>query len=202
MKNLPEEVLREVFQYLSGRDLINLTRVCRKFRDIVNTTQSLTAKFTLRFEKRKRNNCLGRRKYRKLNVIYMDQAVHYNILRLLGSDITQLTFSYYNFNLDTIRQVMMLCPNVKTLSFREIQHLHGVADVGVNAAMPSYRNCEIDVVQCDPRIFKILKNCQAWKVNFMCCEFAHRHYFLDFLNFMKEQEELTHLILEEFFGEC
>ncbi|KAG5668729.1 hypothetical protein PVAND_016656 [Polypedilum vanderplanki] len=202
MSKLPEEIWREIFQYLGARDLLNLTRVSRKFREIVNTSQSLAAKLTLCFEKRKRNSYIGRRRYRKLNVGYIDVSVHYNILRFVGSDITQLTFSYYNFKLDSIRQVLMLCSNVKTLRFKEIQHLHGVADVGSNAAVPCYKNCEIEVVQCDPRIFKILKGCRAKKVHFTCCEFAHRHYFLDFLSFMSMQEDLSHFILEEFFGPC
>jgi hypothetical protein len=200
-KNLPDEVWAEVFQYLSGRDIINLTRCCRRFRDIVNTTHSLTAKLTLCFEKRKRNSCLGRRKYRRLVVSYVEQKVHIGILRFVGSDITQLTFAHYNFRLDTVRQVLVLCSNVKVLRFREIQHLHGVAEVGASAAVPCYEGCEIEVVQCDPRIFKILKGCRARKVQFTCCEFAHRHYFLDFLGFLREQEELTCLSLEEFFGE-
>jgi hypothetical protein len=202
MENLPEEALCEVFQYLSGRDLIKLTRVCAKFRDIVNTTHSLTAKLTLSFQKRKRNSNLGRRMYRKLNIYYLE-TVHFNILKLLGRDITEIAFLHYDFKIEIIRQVLMLCPNVKTLKFKDIQHLHGVAEFKETAAaVPSYENIELSVAQCDPRVFKLLRKCRARKVTFTCCEFAHRHYFLDFLEFMKGQEQLEHLSLEEFYGPC
>jgi hypothetical protein len=94
----------------------------------------------------------------------------------------------------------MLCENVKVLKFRDIQRLHGTQEVTNWLKIPNYKNIELSVEQCDPRIFKILKNIQARKFHTTCVEFAHRQYFVDLVEFLRSQEELEELVLAEFMG--
>lgn len=201
MQKLPEELWRKIFEYVDGHQLIKLSRVCCHFRDIVNTSPSLAGKLTLCFKKRRQGGRLGKRKYRRLTVNYIDHLFHYNVLRFIGNDITHLTFSFYEFRLDTVRQVLLLCPIVKYLKFDEIPYFHGVNEVNSSAIIPSYRDLDVYVNQCDPRIFKVLRNCQAKKVHVLCLDFIHRHYFTDFVNFLRDQEQLMDLTLEDFNGE-
>lgn len=64
-----------------------------------------------------------------MRVSYIDPTIHYPLTRLLGEDITRLSFGNYDFKLDILRRVLVLCKNVKFLKFEEIKRLHGIADV-------------------------------------------------------------------------
>lgn len=198
---LPEEIWGKIFEYLNPHEIIKVTNVCRIFRDIVNKSSLLSSRLTLNFEKRKNYGWLGRRRYRKLSVSYVNSAIHYSILKFIGSDITNLEFRYHNFKLDSIRQILLLCENIKVLKFNDIQHLHGTQEVTTCLKIPRYRNIELNVEQCDPRIFKVLKNVQAKKIHITCVEFAHRQYFVDLAEFLGSQEDLVDLSLSDFMGE-
>lgn len=66
--------------------------------------------------------------------------------------------------------------------------------------LPQHQNLEIESINCDPRVYKILRNCTARRILMSCPEFALRHYFLDFQAFLKDQKELVDLALHEFIG--
>lgn len=126
---LPEEIFLEIFEYLCDYDILNLSRTCRCFHELITKSKPLASKLTLCFEKRRQYCQIGRRKYAKLRVSYIDPTIHYPLTRLLGEDITRLSFGNYDFKLDILRRVLVLCKNVKFLKFEEIKRLHGIADV-------------------------------------------------------------------------
>lgn len=200
LPKLPEEVWKLIFEYLNGQEILNITKVSRNFHEIVNKSSKLAAKLTLNFEKRKNYGRLGRRRYSQLKIEYIDPAIHFSILKFIGHDLTNLEFSVHNFKLDAIRQILMLCENIKILKFRNIQRIHGTQEVTNWLKIPNYKNIELCVEQCDPRIFKILKNVQARKFCTTCVEFAHRQYFVDLVEFLVSQEDLEELVLAEFMG--
>lgn len=197
---LPAELWIQIFQYLSADDILKLTQVSRLYRDIVSKSSLLTSKLTLRFSKRHSYCHMGRRRYGKLNVSYVKDSLYCNILKFIGTDITELTFSCYNFTFNSIRQILVLCENVKVLKFSFILRLHGMQEVSGNEKLPKYRNIELAVDQCDPRIFKVLRNVQARKFQATCVEFAHRQHFVDMVEFLRAQRELVELKLAEFSG--
>lgn len=201
LPKLPEEVWKLIFEYLNGSEILNVTKVCWNFYEIVNKSSKLAEKLTLNFEKRHNYGRMGRRRYSQVKIEYIDPAIHFSILKFIGHDITNLEFCVHNFKLDSIRQILMLCENIKVLKLRDIQRLHGTQEVTNWIKIPNYKNIELSVEQCDPRIFKILKNIQAKKFHTTCVEFAHRQYFVDLVEFLRSQEELEELVLAEFMGE-
>ncbi|XP_070507645.1 uncharacterized protein [Chironomus tepperi] len=200
LPKLPEEVWKLIFEYLNGTELLNVTKVCRNFHEIVNKSTKLAGKLTLNFEKRKNYGRIGRRRYSHVKIEYIDPAIHNSILKFIGRDITKLEFCVHNFKLDSIRQILMLCENVKILKFRDIQRLHGTQEVTNWLKIPNYKNIQLYVEQCDPRIFKILKNVQVRTFCTTCVEFAHRQYFVDLVEILASQVELEELVLAEFMG--
>lgn len=205
----------EIFSYLNARDLLNLTLTCKKFHKIVEKSKSLCQKLTINFEKRLKH--IGKRKYSNLQIYCIDTSFHFILLRFLGEDITKITFSLDEFMLDVLRRVLVACKNVKVLTFEHIKRIHGIKDVSEfpiqnfvkfphfflqcdTKNLPFYDNLNLTFIESDPRIFKILKNCTATKIFISCPEFALRHYFNDFLTFLKAQKTLTDLTFHEFIG--
>lgn len=126
---LPEELVHEIFEYLPGREILNCSRSCSIFHSIIEKSKALTSKLTLCFEKQRKYCQIGKRKYSKLYVGYVDPSIHYILLKLLGENITKVTFCDYDFRLDAVRRVLIACKNVKDLRFEGILRIHGVAEV-------------------------------------------------------------------------
>lgn len=129
LKNLPEELIHEIFSYLTGSDILNCSRTCKNFHSIIEKSKLLTSKLTLRFEKQRKYCQIGKRKYSNLYAGYIDPSIHYILLRLLGENITKVNLCDYNFRLDAIRRVLIACKNLKDLRFDGILRVHGVSEV-------------------------------------------------------------------------
>lgn len=129
---LPDEIIDEIFQFLNATDILNVTCTCKKFHALITNSKSLAGKLTLCFEKRRKYCQIGKRKYSQLSVGYIDPATHYLLLKLIGEGILRLSIGFYDFKLDTIRRVLVLCPNVRFVKFEGILRVHGVADVSNN----------------------------------------------------------------------
>jgi hypothetical protein len=130
---LPDEIIDEIFQFLNPSDILTLSRTSRRFHALITRSKSLASKLTLCFEKCRKYCPIGKRKYSQLYVGYIDPATHYLLLKLIGDGITKLSFGSYDFKLDTLRRVLVLCSNVKFVKFEGILRVHGVADVSLKS---------------------------------------------------------------------
>lgn len=197
MNFLPSELLLEIFKHLSSSDLLALTSLCTVFDETISNSK-LVHKLLLNFRKLNGEaESIGSRRYINLNIGFYKPNVHHSILQNIGSNLTRLSFKSNKFKLDSLRKIINLTPNVTSLSFERIT----LSDVpkAMKRPFPELFQTRLTLKESDPRILRILSNCEA--NHFGLHQSSEDSYvdFTDVIRFLRSQTQLKTL---EFSGFC
>lgn len=164
MDRLPQELLVEIFQHLSVTDLINLTKIDGRFKEIIKYTPRLW-NFNLKFDKKgkiesERTKLLG-----QLTVYHFNPRTHQPALMICGTNISRITFvgtvvtfPFAGTEVKTpdIALIMRLCPNVQHLKFENI-----VVWPEVIKHMPHNNDIHVELIESSACILDLFIKCKV-----------------------------------------
>lgn len=197
MDLLPEELLIEIFNYLSSSDLLHLTTLNSYFNEVISSSPQILKKFSLYFRKSE-EVWIGSRAYSNLIIENYSVIQHEKILQDVGGNIRSLKIKRWNWSLDIDRllEIFRLCPNLKLLKFEKIQFNFMLKLNEEN--LPKYDNLELELLETDSRILPIFKNCTARTFSFDYVPSGGRFTIPEVIDFIKRQESLEELTLSGF----
>lgn len=210
MDVLPKEMLLEIFQFLSARDLISLSEVCTSFCTLISSTERLLNKIPCHFfvdidklilrefiqrqsvEPDVKNFISetltnGTRKYSRIVIGDMDGDQSVEILQKWNASVKQLTFRRGYYGLKHICKMLVACPNVKRLKFCR-GSLRGDIDV-TGMELPRLNLVLLQLENVGSQIFSILresrvslKKLEGLKLieNLIDFEFLNLKFLVDF----------------------
>lgn len=179
MDVLPKEMLLEIFQFLSARDLITLTEVCSTFYHLISSTEKLLNKIPIYLNvdidkfvirefiprgsseievKNFINETLIKsfRKYSKIFIGDIDGGIAVEIFEKFGRSVKQIIFRKGFYGLKHICKILVLCPNVKRLKFCR-GSLRGDIDV-TGLELPRLDLMALHLENVGSQIFGILRD--------------------------------------------
>lgn len=114
--SLPDEILLEIFDFLPPQMLCALTSTCQKFHSLILNSTQLSEKFQLQLTLANYNReWIGGRKYVDVFIDAVSARHFLYILARLGSDVKWLCFNCFETDPVVVKQVLLMCPNVKKL---------------------------------------------------------------------------------------
>lgn len=184
MDVLPKEMLLEIFQFLSARDLIKLTEVCSTFYRLISSTEKLINKIPLYLtvdvdkfvirefiprgatEVEVKNFITetlidGCRKYSRIFVGDIDGGIAVEVLEKWNTSVKQMIFRRGNYGLKHICKMLVACPNVRRLKFCR-GSLRGDIDVA-GLELPRLNLVALHLENVGSQIFGILKESKVSK---------------------------------------
>lgn len=157
MDFLPNELLLEIFTYLQANDLISLTNVCSKFNHLICNSESLIDKIPLVLDSR--HSDIKYQKYSQIIVADLDGNLAVNILQKLNTSVKQLTFKRGSYGLKHIHEILMACPNVKSIKFTR-GSLRGEVELSENE-LPRLKLNLLQLENVGSQILQILKHSEV-----------------------------------------
>jgi hypothetical protein len=113
---LPDEILLEIFDMLPSDDLLSLTSTCHKFNSLILSSTQLSEKFQLQLTRANYNReWIGKRKYVDVFIDALSARHFLYILAKIGEDVKSLCFNAHETDPAIVKQVFLMCPNVKKL---------------------------------------------------------------------------------------
>lgn len=193
MNFLPEEILLDIFQFLSASELLALSTVSKVFNYVINDSK-LVQKLQIAFRKLSGDEeSIGNRRYSRLKIGFYKPTVHYAILKSIGDELTSLSFVNYKLKLDTIRKILNETPNVRNLKFERVS-LSDVPNV-MKLPHPQLKIKTLTSVVSDPRLFRVIQNCTVQELNLTQDEHDNYVNFVDLVRLLRLQSCLTSLCL-------
>ncbi|KAG5668157.1 hypothetical protein PVAND_016109 [Polypedilum vanderplanki] len=116
MESLPQELLIEIFQHLSIIDLVNLSKLNRNFREVIETTPKLKY-FTLTFDKKGKTQSEKAKRFAELTVHHYSSRIHQQVLFICGINITNVNFIGSSVTYAQIANILRLTPNARQIKF-------------------------------------------------------------------------------------
>lgn len=160
MEILPKEILVIIFKNLPQTDLLSITQVCTKFREIVEEFDLIQHLYI----SDKNDESSGRiRKYSKATVTNYRSKVHQRLLNSVGVHLTELTFFHCSLNLIEIAEIINSTPNVKSLTFDYVRL--NDESFGENVERPQLQDVKLLFNESDPVIFRAIQKCSFVKVD-------------------------------------
>ena len=157
MESMPNEILLNIFEYLSASDLIALSTLCRVFNFVISDFK-LVKKLHLNFRKLNGDeSSIGNRRYVQLKIGTFMPSLHYPILQDIGIDLMNLSFKNLKLKLDLIRKILVGTPNVTKLSFDRVT-LSDVPKV-MKQPFPQLKNVNLSSTASDPRLYRVIRDC-------------------------------------------
>ncbi|KAG5668366.1 hypothetical protein PVAND_016307 [Polypedilum vanderplanki] len=127
METLPEDVLIEIFNYLSSKDVLASTLVCKRFNDIISNSITLLNKFEVNFNRKKINNeWIGSRNYQKIKIEPQAFLHFLPIVKTIINDVTTLSLATIFSNQpgkwppdeNDIKELLLMTKNLKNLKVK------------------------------------------------------------------------------------
>lgn len=120
--NLPQEVLINIFSFLPSSDLLSLSETCRSFTNAINSSSLLMKKFKISiFDSKKDLEWNPMRKYSKLCIDSQHFEDFMKIFECIGGDLKSLEIKYSLVDLNVLREILVMCGNVKELLVHAIR---------------------------------------------------------------------------------
>jgi len=117
LNSLPEELLEEIFEYLPGWTLIQLTKCSKFLNNFISSNSILLKKIeVLLTENKKKNNWIGSRKYSKVKLSECELNYFYYIFVDIGESIKELTVQDCQINAKFFKKILTKCENLKILN--------------------------------------------------------------------------------------
>lgn len=197
MNFLPQEILYEIFQYLEVRDLISLTTVCSAFNGSISGSK-LSEKLTLNFRKlHGDSDSLGNRRYTKLKIGFYKPTFCNAIINECGMNFTNLTFKNCQLKIDIIRRILIATPRVTQLNFEQVK----LSDVPnkIKKPYPNLSNLQLSCIRTDPRLYRILNDCNITGFNLGHNSNDNYGEFSDLEQLLNQQEQLKQWSINGFY---
>lgn len=126
MEQLPEELILKIFRCLSLTDLINLSKVSSRFKDIIRASKKLW-KYDIKFVQRGKIESEKRSYFSNLTVSCFNKRSHQPALDICGLYITRVVFEGKadsnvgsEIALSDIAWILQECPKVQHVKFENL----------------------------------------------------------------------------------
>ena len=107
LSSLPEDVLVEIFEYLPGWSLIELTKCSKFLNNLIGSNKYLLKKIEVLLTENKKKNCwIGSRKYSKVKLSKCQLSTFYSIFVDIGESIKELTLNDCQVNANYFKQIL------------------------------------------------------------------------------------------------
>lgn len=117
MDTLLDELLLEIFLHLPVPDLLSASLVCQKFNLIISSSLKLVENFEIQFTSKNVNNeWIGSRNYTSCFIEGESCINYFYILKSIGPKISNLVVNCCDMQLEVLKQVLLMCENVKNLT--------------------------------------------------------------------------------------
>ncbi|CRK86174.1 CLUMA_CG000193, isoform A [Clunio marinus] len=190
MESLPKESLVHIFKHLPHASLINVTKVCKLFHEIIFSFDLIDH---LYINDKKTGSLPKLSKFRKATIASYEPSIHKNIINTVGNGLTQLYFSKCTLRLADIASILRSTPMVKIATFDYTK----ISDnnLPANFQDPQLDELTLIVHETDPIIFRIFQNCIFAKVDLNYYGDSPYHNFSEFLKSLLQQTKLKEISL-------
>lgn len=156
--SLPEEILVEIFSYLSSRDLKTVSLTCKNFSNIINEFEEITKKFKLKLTIGSSTpGFFVLRKPYNVEVEKINLDIFCEIQEKISKFIKCLTIRTRSCDYHELELFLNLCDNLKELEVSVLLYNKFTKSDFSNL------NLKLDklTVGASYEVFEILKNCQV-----------------------------------------
>lgn len=200
MDLLPEEILVEIFKYLSKNDLLHLTRTSKYFNEVIGSYPEIFCKINLYF-KNNDINFINTRRYSSLVIKTFNKESHQHILDRIKDDIASLTIIKWYGEQENLLTLINSCKNVREIIFKKVQ-FHISPNLNDND-LPKTTNLNLELIETDASVLNLFKKCIIRKFSY---DYTPRGDLSipEVIEFLKDQKSLVDLTLSGFivfFGE-
>jgi len=196
MDFLPKELLLEIFTYLPAEDLLSLSLTCHKFNEIINNNSKLLENFEVQFISDYANNeWIGSRKYKKLFIDGSSGIYFLYILKDIGHEIIDLVINGHEFAVAYVKQILLMCENVKNLTVYNATNDSDPQDYGY-----PFIKYDLDYFyfRGDIDVFKLFVECTAKELDVRRDYDDESKDVSGLKTFLKNQKDLNDLKIENF----
>lgn len=196
MDLLPEEVLVEIFKYLSKSDLLNLTTVSCYFNDVIGTYPELFSKITLHFKPNE--TYFIRRRYSSIVIKKFIKDLHQPILDKIQNDVTSITIVKWHNGKEELLNLIKSCKNVNYIVFKKTQfYITPPESIHRDGCLSKIANLSLELLETDASILNIFRNCSVRKFYY---DYTPRGDLAipEVIEFLKVQDTLEDLTLSGF----
>lgn len=196
MDILPKELLLEIFTYLPAEDLLSLTLTCHKFNEIISNNSKLLENFEIQFISDYANNeWIGSRKYTRLFIDGSWGIYFLYILKDIGPDIIDLVINCSDFAVAYVKQILLMCENLKNLTFYNATDDSDPQDYGY-----PFVKYDLDYFyfRGDIGVFKLFIECTAKELDVRRDYDDESKDVSGLKTFLKAQKNLSDLKMENF----
>ncbi|CAG9812072.1 unnamed protein product [Chironomus riparius] len=152
----PQEILIHIFSYLPSSDLISLSETCASFHCAINSCNALMRKFKIFiFDHKKSFEWTPTRKYIKISIDSQSFEDYLKIFEYVGSDLEVLEIRYSSFDLKVLREILLMCENVKEIYIQAISLTVYLSDP--IEPMPSLTLKKFFFLNLEPESIDVLK---------------------------------------------
>ncbi|KAL7013812.1 hypothetical protein ACKWTF_015598 [Chironomus riparius] len=196
MDILPQELLLEIFTYLPAEDLLSLTLTCHKFNEIISNNSKLLENFEIQFISDYANNeWIGSRKYTRFFIDGFSGIYFLYILKDIGHDIDTLVINCSEFAVAYVKQMLLMCENLKNLTIYNATDDSDPQDYGY-----PFVKYDLDYFyfRGDIDVFKLFVECTAKELDVRRDYDDESKDVSGLKTFLKTQKGLTDLKMENF----
>ncbi|XP_070501434.1 uncharacterized protein [Chironomus tepperi] len=196
MDILPKELLIEIFTYLPAEDLLSLSLTCHTFNELISNNSKLLENFEVQFIFDYVNNeWIGSRKYTRLFIDGSSGIYFLYILKDIGPDIVNLVINCSDFAVAYVKQILLMCENVKNLTIYNATNDSDPQDYGY----PFLKyNLDYFYFRGDIDVFKLFVDCTAKELDVRRDYDDESKDVSGLKQFLKAQKDLSDLKMENF----
>lgn len=166
--NLPENIIINIFTYLSSVDLNSLAIVCKHLNEIITTSSRVTKAFKLFFLPE--NASREWINTRKISKVYIDGSVASSFIYILADispQIQELEIDCCEIELMLIKQIVLICENLKSLALVEVENTLYESTV-IRKPLPRL-NLKYLYFEGAIDVFAMFQNCTAENAEILFC---------------------------------
>ncbi|CAG9811389.1 unnamed protein product [Chironomus riparius] len=164
MEKLPQELILEIFEHLEVTDLINLSKINTRFKEIVRSSPRKW-KFNLKFDKKGKIESERTQRFGQLTVKHFNPRSHQPALQICGSNITSITFtgSVVTFpfagteiKYPDIAMILRICQNLQHVKFENL-----IVWPEVIKHMPQNNGIHVEIIESSSCILDLFLKCRV-----------------------------------------
>lgn len=127
ISNLDTHILVKIFRFLSPVDVQSLLLTCKRFNVIIGSNTKLLRPFTLYLSKeRSCKRFRATRKYKNVKIYNIQGFLH--IFDQIGKDVERLEVDCDEIYVNSLRKILLLCPNLKEVIVRNFKDIRRYED--------------------------------------------------------------------------
>lgn len=196
MDKLPQELILEIFEQLEVTDLINLSKIHHRFKEIIRNIPRKW-KFNLKFDKKGKIESEQTTRFGQLIVKHFNPRTHQPALQICGSNITSISFigSVATFpfagteiKFPDIAMILRVCQNLQHVKFENL-----IVWPEVVKHRPQNTGIHVEIVESSSCILDLFLNC---KVSALWITSRDGEYGTGIRGFLRSQPNLKTILCQ------